>query len=107
MMVLSYIQIVSDSGLSLLSKIKTDRSYVPALWLCHIRAFLYSCKGHVFIPDAWCLKPQCLHNQFIMDCFEGRKLSADSLENLNAMCLYLGVLMITDITNDEGTHIMP
>eukprot|EP00957_Ditylum_brightwellii_P036400 2755700-Ditylum_brightwellii.AAC.1 len=90
MIVLSYIQIVTGSGLSFISKVKTDRSYVPALWLCHIRTFLYSCKGNVFISDAWCPKPQHLYTG-----------------KLNDVCLYLGVLMVADITNDEGMYIMP
>eukprot|EP00957_Ditylum_brightwellii_P126794 9664819-Ditylum_brightwellii.AAC.1 len=41
-----------------------------------------------------------------MDCFEGKKPSKDTLEKLNAVFLYLGVLTVVSITNNEGTHII-
>eukprot|EP00957_Ditylum_brightwellii_P145989 11117013-Ditylum_brightwellii.AAC.3 len=41
-----------------------------------------------------------------MDCFEAKKLTSDTLDKLNSVHLFLGVITLADITNDEGTHIM-
>eukprot|EP00957_Ditylum_brightwellii_P115113 8779421-Ditylum_brightwellii.AAC.1 len=41
-----------------------------------------------------------------MDCFEEKKPSTDTLEKFNVVCLYLGVLTVADITNDEERHII-
>eukprot|EP00957_Ditylum_brightwellii_P184746 14070992-Ditylum_brightwellii.AAC.1 len=42
-----------------------------------------------------------------MDVFEQQTPSLDTLVKLNAVRLYLGVLTLADITNNEGMHIFP
>eukprot|EP00957_Ditylum_brightwellii_P176885 13473850-Ditylum_brightwellii.AAC.1 len=42
-----------------------------------------------------------------MDCFGDTKPLSDTLYKLNVVWLYLGVITLADITNNEGTHIMP
>eukprot|EP00957_Ditylum_brightwellii_P097804 7447740-Ditylum_brightwellii.AAC.1 len=53
----------------------------------------------------WCLAPQQEHDQILMDVFGAMKPSTDTLEKLNAVCLYLGALALADITNKTGTYI--
>eukprot|EP00957_Ditylum_brightwellii_P054519 4130395-Ditylum_brightwellii.AAC.1 len=84
MIALSYTQLVAGSGLSFLSKVMVDRSYVPSSWLSSIRTFLCLCKGTVTIYNVWLPKPQCNHDQIIMDAFEPLELSSLHQEQLNA-----------------------
>eukprot|EP00957_Ditylum_brightwellii_P008996 680396-Ditylum_brightwellii.AAC.1 len=56
--------------------------------------------------DAWCPTPQRDHDKILMDMFEDRKPSKDTLGKLNAVRLYLGVVTLANIVNDLGTYIM-
>eukprot|EP00957_Ditylum_brightwellii_P032567 2467947-Ditylum_brightwellii.AAC.1 len=45
------------------------------------------------------------HNKVLMDVFESLGLSNSTLEQLNLVRLYLGLITLADVTNDKGKHI--
>eukprot|EP00957_Ditylum_brightwellii_P035985 2726459-Ditylum_brightwellii.AAC.1 len=94
------------TGLPFLHEVVANRSYVPASWLYSIRTFLCLCKGKVSMPNAWLPIPQQSYNQIIMDVFGTLQFSLLTLERLNAVRLYLGVLTLADIVSDNGYYIM-
>eukprot|EP00957_Ditylum_brightwellii_P154262 11739527-Ditylum_brightwellii.AAC.1 len=104
MIALSYTQLVTGSGQPYLQEVETDRSYLPATWLSNIRTILCLYKGKLFVSDACCPTPQHVNNQILMDIFERRKPLKDTLEKLNAVRLYLGILTVSDITTDNGAQ---
>eukprot|EP00957_Ditylum_brightwellii_P177498 13518961-Ditylum_brightwellii.AAC.1 len=67
---LSKAQLISGSGHPLLEKVKSDRSYVPANWLCNIRTFLRCCKASVIVPGSWHPVAQQAFDSILMDAFE-------------------------------------
>eukprot|EP00957_Ditylum_brightwellii_P171253 13036641-Ditylum_brightwellii.AAC.1 len=106
MIALSYVQLVAGSGAPFLSEVKENRSYVPDSWLGHLRTFLCQCKGKITILHAWLPAPQQEHDQILMDVFCSLKPSTLTLDRLNAVCLYLSALTLSDIVTDNGTSIM-
>eukprot|EP00957_Ditylum_brightwellii_P000966 77311-Ditylum_brightwellii.AAC.1 len=74
-------------------------------------AHLYVEQGYLaikhLIGHVWeCPTTQHVNDHILMGVFERRKLLQDTLATLNVVRLYLGVLTLADITNDNGTHIM-
>eukprot|EP00957_Ditylum_brightwellii_P053289 4040444-Ditylum_brightwellii.AAC.1 len=59
----------------------------------------------MIIPDAWTPKIQRRHNATLMDVFVASHPADATLDKLNRVQLYLGVLTLADIANDSGTYI--
>eukprot|EP00957_Ditylum_brightwellii_P036295 2748627-Ditylum_brightwellii.AAC.2 len=86
---------------------ESNRSYVPDTWLSNIRTFLKCCKANITVPGAWCPTCQHINDVVLMDIFESMKPSTGTLEQLNAVRLFLQELTLADLANDTGTHIEP
>eukprot|EP00957_Ditylum_brightwellii_P188953 14383988-Ditylum_brightwellii.AAC.1 len=107
MIALSYAQLVAGCSLPYLQEVASNRSYVPTSWLGNIRTFLQLCNGKLIIPNAQLPHTQREHDQVLMDVFESAKPSPTTLEQLNMVQLYLGVLTLADIASDDGWSILP
>eukprot|EP00957_Ditylum_brightwellii_P004684 355915-Ditylum_brightwellii.AAC.1 len=84
-----------------------NRSYVPTSWLSNIRTFLRTCNGSILIPDLWLPHPQWDFDKIFMDVFEATTPSETTLEKLNIVRLYLGVLTLADIVSNDRRNILP
>eukprot|EP00957_Ditylum_brightwellii_P130577 9960826-Ditylum_brightwellii.AAC.1 len=107
MIALSYAQLVAGSSAPYLQEVMANRSYVPASWLSNTRTFLRTCNCSILIPDLWLPRPQQDFDKILMDVFEAKKPSDATLEKLNMVRLYLGVLTLADIASDDGRNILP
>eukprot|EP00957_Ditylum_brightwellii_P162306 12358714-Ditylum_brightwellii.AAC.1 len=60
----------------------------------------------MYVADAWCLTQQRVQDKILTNIFEQRKPSKDTLEKLNSVRLYPGVVTLVDIATDNGACIM-
>eukprot|EP00957_Ditylum_brightwellii_P132646 10115318-Ditylum_brightwellii.AAC.1 len=61
--------------------------------------------GSVVIPRVWLPKIQWINDMILIDVFCSSHPSDATLEKLNLVRLYLGVITLADLTNDAGTEI--
>jgi hypothetical protein len=81
--------------------------YVNAPWIQSIRTFLWSIKGTVYIPDIKILQQLWDNDRTIMDSTKSNYFTKTELKSINACRIYLQVITISKITNEEGTQILP
>eukprot|EP00957_Ditylum_brightwellii_P024363 1838924-Ditylum_brightwellii.AAC.1 len=102
---LSKAQLVSGSSHPLLFEVESNGSCVSSTWLSNIRTFLKCCKANITVPEAWLPTRQRMNDLILIDIFESMKPSTGTLEQLNAVKLFLWALTLADLANRAGTHI--
>eukprot|EP00957_Ditylum_brightwellii_P075960 5774340-Ditylum_brightwellii.AAC.1 len=107
MTTLSQAQLVGGSAFPFLTEVHGNRLYVPSSWLECIPSFLDKCNGKVIIKDIWFPNHQCYEDRVLMDVFAKTVPGDANLVRLYMVRLYLGVMILTNICNDEGTEIKP
>eukprot|EP00957_Ditylum_brightwellii_P067296 5107560-Ditylum_brightwellii.AAC.1 len=101
MVLVSQIQLVSESVHLYLENIAANRDYVPQSWIGGIRRFLYYAKGIILIHKAWKPTVQRVENVILMDVFENDKPGTATLDHLNRVRLFLGATSLADSCNDD------
>eukprot|EP00957_Ditylum_brightwellii_P062154 4717266-Ditylum_brightwellii.AAC.1 len=107
MIALSYAQLVAGCSLPYLQEVTANSSYVPTSLLGNIRTFLRLCNGKLIVPNVWLPHTQRKYDQILMNVFKSTKPPSATLEQLNMVQLYLGVLTLADIVSDDGQYIQP
>ena len=82
------------------------RKYHEPIWLTNTWEFLSSIHGVILYTTDQTLKPQCLHDKFLMEEF--RKLhgiGSAELKRLNHCRLYLQVTLLSEIASADGKTI--
>jgi hypothetical protein len=77
------------------------------IWLTSLWKFIDSIDGTLHIEDPWLLRKQRVNDRFIMQAIltSNLNLPSKSLKRINACCLFLQVLTLTDICHGSGNTI--
>lgn len=92
----------------LLTDHNTNLTYVPSRWIMSLRDFLISINSrlHIYRPLIYPIQRQ--HDRLIMDVVDSiSTFNRDQIESINLCRLYLQISTISDMTNEEGTHLQP
>jgi Reverse transcriptase (RNA-dependent DNA polymerase) len=103
-MLISYRNLQIEAGVSfqLLEQPQTPLPYLTPCWLTSLRSF---CGRHgITITVKANQAPQLsrIHDRFIMDIANSKKMSKQELTDINLVRIYLKVCKISDITNATG-----
>jgi hypothetical protein len=81
--------------------------HLEGKWLCSVRRFLHSIHGSLDLNDNQIQPPQRLHDQYLMDLALPGPFSSREIRGINLCRLYFNALLLSDITNANGTRILP
>jgi hypothetical protein len=105
---LSHIQLYIGSSRSFFSlPTKTYGRLLEPNWITSIWSYIESANLTLEIEQLWLPKPSREGDAMIMDLATQFNLSVVQIKQLNNCRLYLQVLMLSDITEADGIHILP
>ena len=106
-LVLEQLQLFAGTSALVPTDVPTKLSNLPKCWFTTIQNFLKSINGTIEMPSAWTPGPLRQHDSLLMDVFNDWTTSCTKLCCLNACCLWLRVLTVSDITQTNGSHLCP
>jgi hypothetical protein len=83
-----------------------QHGYISAPWVQSLQQFLHKCNAQIHIPRLHRLHPMRRNDQFIMTYANSLGLPTADLMSINRCRLFLQVMSLSEITNDNGTHIL-
>jgi hypothetical protein len=106
LVVLSAWQLVSGMVKPIMHEVEDDLPYLGVGWITHIRERLRAMNGRIWIEQQWCPTLQRAHDEAIMILFMRIKgMTKGKLEKLNYVRLFLHVITIADLANEQGNII--
>ncbi len=104
---LATLQMEAGTAAPLLTDPTINLSYLPQCWLSSIQEFMRINQLQLQMASSWNFPIPRGGDQFLMDVFRCSKaFSAQDLVNLNAVCIFLQVATVSDITAADGKSIV-
>jgi len=85
----------------------TTIPWSTAYWVDTLHEYLHQIGGQILLQQAWTPKPQCSHDQSIMEALlqANFQLSTHELKIINNVHICLQANTLSNIVNNAGTHI--
>eukprot|EP00957_Ditylum_brightwellii_P066837 5072150-Ditylum_brightwellii.AAC.1 len=81
MILLSQVQLVSESAWPFLTEVESNKKYAPHLWLSGMRRFFFDTLATIQAHQAWLPNLQQENKLMLMDVFETAKLDTATLDH--------------------------
>jgi hypothetical protein len=103
----TWAQQCSGTGTSILRDTTTKLPHLECKWLASLRQFLQDIEGQIHLRHDFVEPLQRQQDSFLMDLATGtKKFGKAELRRINYCCMYLGVLLLSDIVSADGKRII-
>ena len=101
---LAWAQYCAGTSKPILEDTSTKLPHLEAAWLSSLRQYLHTVQGTLELDTSFLTPPQRQGDAFLMDvAIQSGKFKPTKLRRLNYCRLYLKVLLVSDVSNANGT----
>ena len=100
-------QVNSSMSFALLEYPTQPCPHLEGQWLSSTRSSLASISGSISLSNLYTISCLREHDQHIMDALvSSTNFSTQRMQGLNYCCLFLQITLLSEITNNSGTHLI-
>ena len=104
--VVSWAQFCVGAGVPILHDVMTPWPHFESKWLQSLRLYLRDVGGKIRLFDTYVRKLQRINDIHLMDvALSSKRFKPAALKRINYCRMYLNVILLSDITNPNGTHL--